>query len=182
MDPLTEPVPDPIPSIAPNDLWNLVRKRQARLIDVRTQGEYARAHIRSTQNIPLARLDPAVVVNDETLPIYLICRGGARSREAFNRLRAASPTQHFAVVDGGMLAWEDAHLPIVRSRPGRFWRWGRNVALTTVAISILLALFVNKALIGISGLVGAIVVAVMMFDRRRWWLVTDDDVTQASPG
>jgi rhodanese-related sulfurtransferase len=179
VDLLPEPIPDTTDTIAPNDLWDLARKGQVRLIDVRTTAEFARAHVKGANNIPVDRFDPAAIVRDETAPIYLICRGGTRSREAYARVRACSPDARVAVLDGGMLAWLEADLPVVRGRPGQIRRLGRNVALGTVGISVLLAIFVNKGLIGIAGLVGAVVVAVMMFDKRRWWIVADDEVTRA---
>ena len=173
---MDEPNADDVRIVAPADAYERVRQRQARLIDVRTSSEFARAHVKGALSIPLDQLNPATLQQQST-STYLICRGGARSREAHARIRATAAAPNLAVVEGGMLAWADAGLPIVRSRPGRFWRLGRNVALAAVGVSIVLAIFVDKALIGISGLVGAVVVAVMMFDRRRWWLVADDEAT-----
>jgi rhodanese-related sulfurtransferase len=176
LDEQPQPIAGDVETVAPADAYERVRQRQARLIDVRTATEFGRVHVRGARNIPLDKLLPAMLAQEST-PVYLICRGGTRSREAYDRIRAVSPTTTVAVVDGGMLAWSEAGLPLVRNRPGRFWRLGRNAALAAVGISILLAIFVNKGLIGIAGLVGAVVVAVMMFDRRRWRLAVDDEAT-----
>jgi rhodanese-related sulfurtransferase len=172
-------------TIAPREVWVLARKGHVRFIDVRTPVEFGRQHVKGAHNIPIDQLDPLALGHCGPVPSImtcLICRGGARSKEAYGRIRASAPDTWVAVVEGGMLAWEEAGLPVVRNRPGRFWRLGRNLALAAVGISILLAIFVNKGLIGIAGLVGAVVVAVMMFDQRRWRLAVDDDVTRASPG
>ena len=51
--------------------------------------------------------------------------------------------------------------------------WG--VAWTLIGLSIVLAIFVHKGLLGITGLVGATIVAAVMLDPRRYrrWEVTD---------
>ena len=59
------------------------------------------------------------------------------------------------------------------------WAWG--VAWVLIGLSILLAIFVHKGLLGIAGLVGAAAVAVMMLDRRRWPRWEEPDATEESP-
>ena len=71
---------------------------------------------------------------------------------------------------------EDERKPIKPgSRRDKMSKVKGGVISFSVAIYILLAIFVDKGLIGIAGLVGAVVVAVMMFDRRRWRLAADDE-------
>jgi hypothetical protein len=57
--------------------------------------------------------------------------------------------------------------------------WG--VAWTLIGLSILLAIFVHKGLLGITGLVGAVIVAVVMLDPRRYSGWNDPQAKEESP-
>ena len=52
-----------------------------------------------------------------------------------------------------------------------------------IGVSILLAIFVHKGLLGISGLVAAVAIAVVMLHPSKWrrWDDDDDDLMEESP-
>jgi rhodanese-related sulfurtransferase len=83
----------------------------ARLIDVRSEREFAAGHPKGARNIP-----PSVLHNgggdlrpdDE---ILLICASGHRSLREARRL-ASKGYPKVANVDGGLLAWQRAGLPV----------------------------------------------------------------------
>jgi len=58
--------------------------KNARLIDVRSPGEYASGHVRGAINVPLDRLahDIESIVPEKTEPVLLCCLSGARSAAA----------------------------------------------------------------------------------------------------
>lgn len=169
--------------VPPAAAWEQVRAGAARLIDVRTPQEFARAHARGAAYLPLDRLDPQALFAKSDSPVLLICRAGTRSREAADRIRAASPAAPVAVVAGGTLAWRAAGLPVVYGRRRwRRWGWKAMVQVGVVAVSVLLAVFVHKGLLGIVGLVGAWAVVEYMLLLRHWRaLFAPDDVAGASP-
>ena len=87
--------------------------RGARLVDVREDEELAAdGRIEGALHIPLASLaERAGELAGEQ--VVLICRSGARSAMAADALRASGFTA--CSVDGGILAWERAGLPVERN-------------------------------------------------------------------
>ncbi|WP_341721450.1 rhodanese-like domain-containing protein [Micromonospora sp. FIMYZ51] len=110
--------------------------RTPRLLDVRTPGEFATAHIPGAYNVPLDLLrehrDELRRHLDEE--VVLICRSGGRATQA-ERSLAAAGLPNLRVLDGGMLAWQAANAPVNRGRP----RWDLERQVRLVAGSIVLA-------------------------------------------
>jgi SulP family sulfate permease len=98
------------PTITAEALWATVHEaRLPAVIDVREPREFQRAHIPGAENIPL----PTLLSDEDRMPrdqpVILVCRGGRRS------MRAAATLRHrglddVKVLEGGMLAWEQANL------------------------------------------------------------------------
>lgn len=98
-------------------LADLTRARpDVRLLDVRTPGEYATAHVPGSYNVPLASLsEHGREISTVDAPVVLICRSGQRARQAEAALAAAG-MQHLHVLDGGLQAWDAAGLPVRRCK------------------------------------------------------------------
>ena len=129
------------------------------LIDVRTPGEFRRLHAPSARSVPLDQLDPESVMQARTgatdRPLYLICQSGGRSRQAVAKFQAAG-LPGVAHVEGGMIAWERAGLPIVRGGgPISLERQVRIAAGSLVVLGTTLGAFVHPAFLGLAGFVGA---------------------------
>lgn len=100
--------------LAPTEFEKLIEtEKNVALIDVRTPEEYAESHLAGAVNIDATAPDflanvEAQVGKDRPLAIY--CRSGRRSAEAAESLRKAG----YCVADlkGGILAWEEAGLPV----------------------------------------------------------------------
>ena len=89
--------------------------RGARLIDVRTEHEFAAGHPKGARNLPPARLasgESGLAQDDE---ILLICASGHRSLREARHLAKMGYT-NVANVGGGMIAWQRAGLPIKTRR------------------------------------------------------------------
>jgi rhodanese-related sulfurtransferase len=88
------------------------RAEGAPLIDVREPAEFAAGRVPGAELIPLGtvpdRLDD--VPADQT--VYVICKGGGRSRQAAEFLRAQGVDA--VNVAGGTMAWIDAGQPVDR--------------------------------------------------------------------
>jgi|SRR5262245_1619334 len=173
------PISDPVETIPPAAVWELTKTHRVCLIDVRTRDEFARLHARGAANIPLAQFDPRAMLSAADGPIFLICRAGARSRQAAERLRVASPETKVIVVEGGTFAWREAGLPVVRGPDPRRWmRRARWAAGATTVASILLAIFIHRGWLGIAALIGAATVGVLTWQMLAWrW----ENVTEESP-
>lgn len=87
------------------------------LVDVREPEETATGRAESVVTIPLGELAQRLGELSLDATIVVACRTGNRSSVAARALNAAG---YDAVnLDGGMLAWQDAGLPIVSDAGGR---------------------------------------------------------------
>lgn len=117
------------------------------LIDVRTPVEHEEMHIAGSQLMPLDALDAAAVkrATAGAENCVVICRSGRRAEQALNKLHAAG-CGNLAVLDGGVLAWESAGLPLEHSAHNRLPLM-RQVQLVIGVLALLgsvLALTVHK--------------------------------------
>ena len=87
------------------------------VVDVRSPGEFAAAHIPGSYNLPLDAL-PEVAsqlsdLRNET--VALVCRTGIRAGQAETILKSAG-LESARVLAGGIEGWEQAGLPLDRGR------------------------------------------------------------------
>ena len=108
------------PVLTPVRLAALLRERpDTRLLDVRTPGEFEAEHIAGAYNVPLDTLgEHGAAIRAVAEPVVLICRSGQRARRAEHALRGAGMA-NLHVLDGGMMAWTTAGLPVRRGAPQR---------------------------------------------------------------
>jgi glyoxylase-like metal-dependent hydrolase (beta-lactamase superfamily II)/rhodanese-related sulfurtransferase len=85
------------------------------LVDVREPQEFTGelGHVPGAQLVPLATLLDAARTWDRDREIVLMCRSGGRSARAATDL-AKQGFRHLYNLRGGMLAWNQAHLPVER--------------------------------------------------------------------
>lgn len=93
-----------------------LQRSGALLLDVREPEEYAQGHAPGSTLIPLGQLQSRLRELDafKDRRIAIICRSGRRSALALQMLERAGFSAA-ANVEGGMIAWKKADLPI---RPG----------------------------------------------------------------
>jgi rhodanese-related sulfurtransferase len=96
----------------------LTGKSPPLLIDVRTKAEFESGHLKNARNVPLEEFTSGgyekkmgEVARDA--PIIVYCRSGRRSGIAQGALVKDGFTD-IKNVDGGILAWAEAELPIVK--------------------------------------------------------------------
>ncbi len=78
------------------------------LLDVREPHEWEAGHAEAATHLPLSAFDVSAVPTDR--PVYAICRSGKRSAQATEALLGAG--RDVTNVEGGMLAWAEAGLPV----------------------------------------------------------------------
>jgi len=103
-----------------------------RVLDVRTPGEFAAAHIPGSYNVPVDDLGAVgrqiAAVSD---PVVLVCQSGGRARRAETALAAAGMA-NVRVLDGGLAAWMEAGGELNRGKAG--WSIERQVRLVAGGI------------------------------------------------
>lgn len=127
------------------------------LLDVRTPGEYAGMHLEGSRLVPLDDLHDGALrqIGAEARPVVVICRSGARARKAADKL-AALNLPLLQVLDGGVLAWERAGLPLNRGKGGlSLERQVRIAAGVLVLLGVILGTWGHSGFYGISAFVGA---------------------------
>lgn len=102
--------------VSPQQAVQIMSHEQGSLIvDIREDNEYQSGHIKESVHIPLSSLKSRVIELEKykDKSIILGCRSGSRSARAVGILKKHG----FAKVHnlrGGMLAWENDNLPIVK--------------------------------------------------------------------
>ncbi len=72
------------------------------LVDVREPSEYHAHHLEEAENIPLMNLESEWKRLEAIPELYLICKSGPRSRQAFQLLSVHLPKQQVRWIQGGM--------------------------------------------------------------------------------
>ncbi len=148
-------------TITPAQLQSRIQSgEKLHLLDVRTPAEHAEVHVPGVHLAPLDRLDPVQLAGEQGFakdqPIFVLCRSGSRAKQAAEKLEKDG-FRECHVVEGGTLAWAEAGLPVNRgtSKVMSLERQVRIAAGAIVLCGVLLAHFVNPALMWLSGFVGA---------------------------
>jgi len=135
-------------SVPPRELSRLLAEGgPVELLDVRTPGEYAAAHVPGAILLPLGELDAAAFLRRrgaDDQPIYFLCQSGGRARKAIEQFQRAG-FDRCVLVEGGTQAWMDAGLPVNRGE-SRVLPLMRQVQVTVGLLSVAgaaLALAVN---------------------------------------
>lgn len=95
--------------------WVAAHPRAGRLVDVREADELVGelGRIEGVEHVPLATVATASASWDREQPIVVVCRSGGRSGKAALALLEKGFTKVVSM-RGGMLAWNEARLPVTR--------------------------------------------------------------------
>ena len=93
----------------------LINRENAVVIDTRNQAEFNSGHISDAILIPLPDIkDSTDMLNKyEGRPLLFYCKSGTRSDEACKTLNTQGLKNVFAL-NGGIQAWQDADMPLVK--------------------------------------------------------------------
>ena len=147
-----------IATILPRSLFTLKQENSGlNIIDVRTPAEYAQLHIDGARLVPLDSLNPESIGRDRghDEPVYILCRSGNRSSKACQILQT-SGFKFVIDVEGGVLAWEAANLPVIRGKSTMISleRQVRIGAGSLVLMGSVLGSLVHSSFYGLSAFVG----------------------------
>lgn len=127
-----------------------------RVIDVRTPGEFASAHIPGSYNVPLdlLREHREELTAGHGDPVVLVCASGARAEQA-RTLLETSGLDRLSVLRGGITGWEQDGGELNRGRGT--WAMERQVRLAAglLVLTGVIASTIAEPLKWIAGFVGA---------------------------
>lgn len=91
-------------------------RKEVRLVDVREPGEFVGelGHIEGAELVPLGTLEAAASQWNRDADLVVICRSGGRSAKGARSLVGMGFTRVMNL-RGGMLAWNELHLPTVKT-------------------------------------------------------------------
>ena len=94
--------------------WVAAHQAELRILDVREPAELSSelGHIAGAERVPLGQLS-ATPIEADTRAVITVCHSGRRSAQAVRVLEAAR-LPRLASMKGGMVAWRQAGLPVVR--------------------------------------------------------------------
>ncbi|RYD47126.1 MAG: DUF2892 domain-containing protein [Verrucomicrobiaceae bacterium] len=129
---------------------------ESQIVDVRSPGEHREIHLAGSSFLPLDSLTSGEVVSlTSGRQIFLLCGSGVRAAKAREKLKNEG-VGDAVVIEGGIMAWEKAGLPVIRGESGiSLERQVRIAAGTLVVVGTLLGYFVNSYGHLLAGMVGA---------------------------
>lgn len=107
----------PYKALRPAALTALVNRDNALVVDLSPAADFEKGHIAGSRNIAPSQFDPEnrQLAAAKALPVVVVCRSGQASAAAAARLKKAG-FEHVYWLDGGIAAWQQADLPLVKGR------------------------------------------------------------------
>jgi len=104
-------------SLKPAELTQLMNAGGTVVVDLSASGDFEKGHIAGSRNAQASAFGPdnKLVANAKQSPVVLVCRSGNASETAAKALKKAGFEKVY-VLDGGIPAWQQAELPLVKGR------------------------------------------------------------------
>lgn len=104
-----------VPRVGALEAVQLINRRDALVLDVRGQADFAAGHIPNARNIPAPELGGRLheIEKFKARPVVINCQSGTHSGAACNLLRKNGFGEVF-VLRGGIGGWLEASLPVVK--------------------------------------------------------------------
>jgi thioredoxin len=99
-------------AVRPEELAQLLQQPGVVAVDTRDAGSFGRAHLPRAVHMPLEDIEGRLAELAMLGVAVLYCRGGAQSKELAEKL--GKDGMQVAFLEGGLLGWEAAGLPIER--------------------------------------------------------------------
>lgn len=104
-------------ALKPAELTRLMNNEGAVVVDLSTSSEFEKGHIAGSRNAQAAQFGPEhkLVASARQTPVVMVCRTGTASAAAAKQLKKAGFEKVYWL-DGGIPAWQQAELPLVKGR------------------------------------------------------------------
>lgn len=100
-------------AISPSEMTNLINREDAVVLDIRKSNEFSEGHIINAMNIPHDEFESSAkkLEKHKKSPVVLYCQSGNESSRITRALKQ-SGFENVSFLKGGLLAWQNANLPI----------------------------------------------------------------------
>ena len=95
-----------------HELERLMATGTAYLVDVREANEHAQARIAGAKLVALSTFDAAEITPGDGAALIFHCRSGVRCGKAAEHLLASGYTGEILRLEGGIIAWAEAGMPV----------------------------------------------------------------------
>lgn len=105
-------------SLSPLEATQLINHRNAIVVDVRDEKDFATGSLAGARNLPFATIATraAELVRFKSRPVLIVCTTGQRSAQALAAFKTQGFDEAYSLA-GGVAAWKQAGIPLVQ--PGR---------------------------------------------------------------
>lgn len=103
------------PWVSTLEATQMINREDALVLDVREPAEFSAGHMLGAKNIPLANIEArsAELDKHKAKPVIVLCNDGSRASKAAAVLRARGFV-NVVNLSGGLPAWQQAGLPVVK--------------------------------------------------------------------
>ena len=146
-----------LPTISPERAAELVKRGEAKLVDIREADERARAHIPGSAHLPLSGDETRGLEARPGQKLLFHCASGNRTSDNAEALAARAAGCEAYMVEGGLQAWRKAGLPVEENKRAPLPLM-QQVQITAGGLALagtVLGALVHPAFHAISGIVGA---------------------------
>lgn len=104
-------------ALRPAELTGLINRDNALVVDLSPSADFAKGHIAGSRSVQPSQFDPEskLLGGAKALPVVVTCRTGQASADAARRLKKAGFEKVYWL-EGGVQAWQQADLPLVKGR------------------------------------------------------------------
>lgn len=105
-------------ALSPLEATQLINHRNAIVVDVRDEKDFAAGSLAAARNLPFAALATRAgeLVRFKARPVLIVCGSGQQSAKAIEQFKTQGFDEAYSL-GGGIAAWRQAGLPLVQ--PGR---------------------------------------------------------------
>ncbi len=100
--------------VSPIKATAMINRSDAQIVDIRDKNAFNQGHIIDALHLPLSEIDKQKNLLDSERPAIIVCERGQTSMSAYNLLKDTM-SENLFVLEGGLNAWKEAELPIVKS-------------------------------------------------------------------